>query len=83
MLPLGLLFSLNVFLSIGSSSQGAQIIDVERKIKILEDENRQLTQTLVIKTSLTKVSERVEELNLVRPTQVVYLNKSDTFAKLP
>lgn len=82
-LPLGLLFCFNVFLSIGASSQGAQIIDAERQIKALEDENRQLTQTLVVKTSLTQVSQKVEELSLVKPTRVVYLNKTDTFAKLP
>lgn len=83
LLPLGILFSLNVFLAIGASAKGAEIVNIEGQLRELEDQNKQLTEKLVTKTSLTSVSESVGDLNLEVAKQVLYLNSPDAFAKLP
>lgn len=77
------LFSLTVFLAIGSSGKGAKLQSLESEIRKLEEENRDLTTTLVSNSSLTQVEEAVSSLGLVKPKAVVYLNREEPFARLP
>lgn len=77
------LFGATIFLAIESSSQGAQLIALERDAQLLEAENRQIEAQIVSQSSLAKVAGMIEELKMVKPEKIVYLNREQPVAQLP
>lgn len=75
--------ALTVLTSIQGSASNSSLLKIEREIARLETENSDYNAQLISQTSLTRVQETSLTLNLVRPTHIVYLNKSDFLAKLP
>jgi len=65
-----------VFVSISYSSKGSELLMIEREIAQVERENRDIKTKVIKETSLTKLTEAVDELELIKPeeTAVVYLS---------
>ncbi|KKS80020.1 MAG: hypothetical protein UV56_C0030G0005 [Candidatus Woesebacteria bacterium GW2011_GWC1_43_10b] len=80
---LGVLMSAVVLVVIASSTKGARLLELEEEVGALERENRELTSKLVSNTSLLLVEEKSQELGMIKPENVVYLETQEQIAKLP
>lgn len=78
-----LLLCFTVFFAIAGSGKGAKIVSIERKIRAIEDQNRELEAKLVSNNSLTKVSQKASEKGLTKDVTIVYWNQDQSVAKLP
>lgn len=67
------LFLTTILLAVASSSNGAKLVEVEQEISRLEEENRNLKQAIVSKSSLSEVAKKAEELGFVKPEEILYL----------
>lgn len=65
-----------IFVSISYSSKGSELLMIEREIAQVERENRDIKTKVIKETSLTKLTEAVDGLELVKPEEaaVVYLS---------
>ena len=72
-----------VLVVIASSTKGARLLELEEEVGALERENRELTSKLVSNTSLLLVEEKSQELGMIKPENVVYLETREEIAKLP
>ena len=62
-----------VFVSITNSSKGSELVAIEKEIAMVERDNRELTTKIVKETSLTKLMDRVPEMKMEKPEELVYL----------
>lgn len=74
------LFIGNVVVAIGTSTKGATLSSLEKQIRQVDDENRILTEKLITNTSLSQIMENVESLQLVTPSEIVYLTADEPVA---
>jgi cell division protein FtsL len=76
--------SSSVIVSISIASEGSKFLSLEDEINKVETENRDIRSQLVKEDSLTKLSEKVEEMGLSKPEKIIYLNEEKPLvAKLP
>lgn len=76
-----MLFSLQVFFAVQTSSAGADISNIEEEVGRLQKENEELSIKLISSTSLTKLSQESEKLGFKKYENTLYLQKIDSFAK--
>jgi hypothetical protein len=69
-----LLFIANIYVAVSSATYGAQVMSIEKQMKAVAEENKKLMEVMVAQQSLQNVSQKAEELGLVRPTDVIYLD---------
>lgn len=69
-----LLFAANIYLAISSATYGAKLMAMEKQIKVTSEENKKLMEKMASQQSLLVVSKKAEDLGLVKPTQIVYLD---------
>lgn len=74
------LFIGNVLVAIGTSTKGATLSSLEKEMNKVGEENRILTEKLITSTSLSQVMENVEAMNLVVPSEIVYLTADEPVA---
>jgi hypothetical protein len=72
-----------VFLTIKSAASGAKLASLEMEIISYQEKNQQLTNQLVMASSLTEIAQKAEELELIEPEDVVYLTLDKSVAQLP
>lgn len=72
-----------VFLTIKSAASGAKLASLEMEIISYQEKNQQLTNQLVMASSLTEIAQKAEELGLVEPEDVVYLTLDKSVAQVP
>jgi cell division protein FtsL len=80
LLPLvGCLFAMlvvtSVFVSISSASKGSELMEIEREMQDMSARNQQLKMEMISGTSLKYIAERADELGMVRPEKIMYLNQ--------
>jgi len=88
--PKRIAFSIFVFLplaamivmAIQTSHQGSGLVDIEKQIGEVMNENNELELNIVKQTSLMDLSEAAHEFGFETPVNVVYLNKESPVAKL-
>lgn len=73
----------NVFLSVAVGTKGSKLQTLERKIALVEAQNRRLQDDLLANQSLTKISEKAQELGFAPADSILYIGKSAPLAKLP
>ena len=78
-----LFLATTVFFAIEAAASGAELSDLENKEYILSRKNSELKEQILMRSSLTKVEDRAEELGFGKPSQVFYVPTQKTFAKLP
>lgn len=69
-----LLFVVNIYVAVSSATYGAQLMNIEKQMKAITDENKKLMEEMVAHQSIHNVSLKAEELGLQRPDQVIYLD---------
>ena len=74
------LFLVNVFVAILSSSRGAEVVENERELAELVRENRSIQSRISEESSLTKLQEQMEELGFGKPEKIIYYNTEKPFA---
>ena len=72
----------NVYFSLQTVAYGSQLSALEQDEERISKENKILSNKLVGDTSLTKISERSEELGFEQPSQTLYLSKNDSVTAL-
>lgn len=72
---IGFFLAAQVFFTIQTSSAGATLSHLEEKAENLRDENKRISQELVVSTSLSKLGERSEEMGFSKSGEIVYLDK--------
>ncbi len=78
-LMVGIFIALQVFYTLQTVTSGARLSELEHEIAKLTLENKVLTESILGKSSLTKIEESVEAEGYTKNHQVVYV-KEDTFA---
>lgn len=63
-----------IFSGVGASLQGAELHSIELEIAEVEAVSRRLGDEIVMKTSLTEVSNAAAELGFSKPESVIYWN---------
>lgn len=71
------------FITIETATSGAELSVLERKEAILSEENRELKDTIVKDSSLVEMDEKSQDLGFTKPSQIIYINGKEEFAKLP
>ncbi len=71
------------YITIETATSGAELSALERKEAKLAQENREIRDSIVIDSSLTEMDEKSEELGFSKPSQIIYINGKEEFAKLP
>jgi len=71
------------YITIETATSGAELSALERKEAKLAQENREIKDSIVIDSSLTEMDEKSEELGFSKPSQIIYINGKEEFAKLP
>lgn len=80
-IPLGIAFIVvTVYLTIQTATAGAKIANLEQKQEELAKENRELSDKLIRTSSLTKISEKADELGFVKPSDIIYLTPAEDVA---
>lgn len=79
---LGILMLSSIALTIASATKGAEINYLEKQKHMARQEMEELTSQVVTSNSLSQVSEAASELGLVKPNNVVYLNREVSVASL-
>lgn len=74
---------LNVYLAILSASRGSELLAIENQTEKIVVENRDLSAQVVYETSLKDLSEKAQELGMVKPEEIIYLSGAAPVAKLP
>ena len=82
MFPLFVFGIIAVFLAIEAASYGARLVHYDNEIIRIEKENRDLSDSLINATSLSKASESTEDMGFTKPSDIVYISKDDSVAKL-
>lgn len=72
---------LQVFFTIQTATSGAQLASLETEEEKLLKENRLLAGKLVGSTSLVDIQKNTEELEFVKPTDVLYINAGEFVAR--
>lgn len=72
-----------IIVAIGTSSKGTELTSIEAEISELETQNSALRAKIISETSLTKLSESIDEVEYKRQDNLVYLNKDSSVAQLP
>ncbi len=80
---ISLCFIVQIFFTIETSANGAQIANLEEEQERLSKENRELEEKLVTSTSLSDLEKRAEDLGFSNDARFYYLKKGEAFAKLP
>ena len=70
------LIAMTVLFAIGSASEGAKLLSLEKEISRKQAENKNLQEKVVSETSLLKISEKAEEYDLSETQNVIYTNLS-------
>ncbi len=73
----------NVYLSIDSAANGAEISYLEGQERRINDEKNFLSEQLLKTASLKQAEQRANELGFAKPASIVYLNGEESVAKLP
>lgn len=69
------LFALaTIFLAIESFAQGAQLVGLESKEAQIESQNEELRSQLVTSTSLSKISDEAQQMGMIVPGKLIYIN---------
>lgn len=68
------LFLTNIYVAVSSAAFGSQLVSLEKEMKKISEENKVLMEQLVAHQSLQNVSQKAEELGMLNPVEVVYLN---------
>jgi len=76
-----ILISLHVYFAVQTSSMGAKIALYEQEAVRIENENKDLSSKLIDTMSLTKLSEKSEEMGFSKIDTTYYLSPSDNFAQ--
>jgi len=78
-----ILLVISVFFTIYTATLGARISRYEELESLLVKENQDLQEQILKQDSLSAVSEKAQELNYVKPQEIVYPQVSSIVAKLP
>lgn len=68
-----LLVSGIVFVSIKASSQGARLVEIEKEIQMLEEQNKKLKNKMITETSLQYLSKVAGAIEFSDPSKIIYL----------
>lgn len=71
-----------VLLSIFASVKGSELVDLERKIATLESDNREMTEKIISKNSLSGAAAVADQLGFGSQQSVIYLNRDTAVAGL-
>lgn len=75
---------LSVLMAIFASGRSSELMAMEKAISQIERENKDVVYILINETSLVHITEKVENLAMRAPQEVIYLNNlQPAFAKLP
>ena len=80
---LGVLAVATVVVTIETSAAGAELAELEKEEALLGKENVELKGKIVQSTSLTRISEAAEELELKKASKIIYITEEEIVAKLP
>jgi cell division protein FtsL len=80
---LGLFVVFYLFLTLQTVSSGTKLDSLEKTEQDLAKQNKDLTLQLVEASSLTKLSQKAQDLGFGKPQLTVYLTQEDAVAKLP
>lgn len=78
----GLCVCASVVLAIEASGYGAEINSLEKKGEALANRTRELSEELVVRSSLAKLEKQASELGFVKPKDFVYLQTEEFAAKI-
>lgn len=79
----GLLAVVSVFLTIETSTSGAEVASLDKAAAELSDQNRILEESLVKGISMSQLEEKSTELGYVKPETMIYISNIAPVANLP
>lgn len=68
------LFLANIYVAVSSATYGAQLMTIEKEMKAITEQNKVLMEQMVSKQSFQSVAQKAEDLELLRPSEVIYLD---------
>lgn len=71
-----------VFFTIHISANGSRRVALEKRKHDLEKQVRELSQDLVLGSSLTKIEEKADKLGFTKPEKIIYLGLQESVAQL-
>jgi hypothetical protein len=75
--------ALQIYVTIQTAGQGAQLAEMEKKEKVLLKDNYELTEKIVSSSSLASVEESAQQLGFREPQKTIYVTKESSVAKIP
>ena len=72
-----------IFLTIQTTASGAEVSYLENELEKLERENKELVHQLEASSSISILSEKADSLGFIKPSEILYTQKEEPFAKLP
>lgn len=78
-----ILVGLTVYVTIESSTSGAELSNMEKIEAKLTQENDDLSNELVGNSSLNTLESKASELGFAKPTKILYIGEEQKVAKLP
>ncbi len=78
-----ILFIGNVFFAIDSGTLGSELVGIESRSQELVNNNKNLKENIIAKSSLTKIQESEIVAGMTKPQQIIYITNITGVAKLP
>ena len=69
-----ILFVCNIYVAISSATYGTQVMALEKQMQTIAEDSKRIREQMVAQQSLQNISSKAEELGLIKPTDVVYLD---------
>ena len=80
---IAVIFLVQLVITSTLASRGQELSDLDSQAALLARENQSIKEELAQKTSLLKISAKAQELGLIKPDSVVYVDVSSPVAILP
>lgn len=76
----GILAVISVFLTIETSTSGAEVASLDKIATELTNQKRNLEESLVKGISMSRLEEKSSELGFVKPENMVYISSAPSYA---
>ena len=67
---------MTILAGVKATNQSSKLLLLEKKAAELEEENRELKDKIITKTSLTQINNKAKDLGLDKPEKFIYMTNS-------
>lgn len=65
-----------ILVAVKATNEGSKLLTLEKRAAELEEENKELKNQIISKTSLTEIGKNADKLGLGKPEKFIYLTNS-------